>query len=806
MRSVDVVIIKKLKLENYRRFRSLDLELPENLIGIIGSNGVGKTTLVEAMGWVLYGNKIRRSDKQDVKSQFSSNDDVCNVEMVFSIGGHEYRVIRKLRGKTAVTEAAIYRDGNLKPEAVQEKGVNDYIENLINLDYKSFFASVFARQRELAALSVLQPEERKRSIARLINIDQIDRARVQIRTDKNSKEDTKKGLEIRLQGEQELKNKKSELTGHFKLKRTEFDNLQKIYDDQLKDFDTIKSAYDKLDSLRDRFHDINSKLTTLNARLKDFEERNENYAKQLERLTKIEADSIPLKEEIKNFDDVKKSKERLDLESSRYAELQQFRSRDQQLSQIIDRKRVEIKKEYDKIVAMGDVDKKLSDVEQVLKDKERLLGENEKTLMNLIADLKNVEQKGLEVKEHRNNVLKLGTESPCPICTRPLGDHYDEVIGKFEHDIWDLRARFKEIKLMEDDCRIKSENLKKEIERVKIDRDTIIREHQAFKQRIEANEKLGLEIHGLVDEQQIIRTEMKKLGKVEYDQHEHVRLRNEFERLSRIRDSVLQYEENLKQKAHVESELGKSIAIISDLKRKISDHMTMSDELKYDEKVYLATKQRIEMSRLDIDKSRKGAEMMKQELIKIEKDIEKVNDEIDARKQLMKTVRTIDEEISYLNSLDYHFGVFRQELAGRIRPLISQRASDLLSLTTNGSYSLIDLDEDYNIYIFDQSEKFPINRFSGGEQDLANLCLRIAISQVVAERSGGKQVNFIVLDEIFGSQDEQRKELILKMLQHLSSQFRQVFVITHVEEIKDIMPVVISVQRKDRAESTVTLL
>jgi len=76
----------------------------------------------------------------------------------------------------------------------------------------------------------------------------------------------------------------------------------------------------------------------------------------------------------------------------------------------------------------------------------------------------------------------------------------------------------------------------------------------------------------------------------------------------------------------------------------------------------------------------------------------------------------------------------------------------------------------------------------------------------VAERSGGKQVNFIVLDEIFGSQDEQRKELILKMLQHLSSQFRQVFVITHVEEIKDIMPVVISVQRKDRAESTVTLL
>ena len=99
-----------------------------------------------------------------------------------------------------------------------------------------------------------------------------------------------------------------------------------------------------------------------------------------------------------------------------------------------------------------------------------------------------------------------------------------------------------------------------------------------------------------------------------------------------------------------------------------------------------------------------------------------------------------------------------------------------------------------------------IARFSGGEQDLANLCLRIAISQVVAERSGGTQVNFIVLDEIFGSQDEERKELIMNTLQHLSSQFRQIFVITHVEEIKDVLPVVVSVTEKDIVESIATLL
>ncbi|MEE4311877.1 MAG: SbcC/MukB-like Walker B domain-containing protein, partial [candidate division KSB1 bacterium] len=163
-------------------------------------------------------------------------------------------------------------------------------------------------------------------------------------------------------------------------------------------------------------------------------------------------------------------------------------------------------------------------------------------------------------------------------------------------------------------------------------------------------------------------------------------------------------------------------------------------------------------------------------------------------------------EIHYLSVLEEHFTFFRQELAGRIRPVIAQRTSDLLRLTTNGRYSLLELDEDYNIYLYDQTQRFPLARFSGGEQDLANLCLRIAISQVVAERAGSTQVNFIVLDEIFGSQDEERKELILNTLQHLSSQFRQIFVITHVPEIKDVMPVVVSVEDVGGVESVARMV
>ncbi|MBN1154981.1 SMC family ATPase [candidate division KSB1 bacterium] len=800
------MIIKNLKLENYRRFRYIDLELPENLIGIIGSNGVGKTTLVEAIGWVLYGNKIRRSDKQDIRSQFSTDDDVCTVEMIFTMGGHEYRVVRKLRGKNAITEAAIYRDGGLKPEAVQEKGVNEYVEHLINLDHKSFFASVFARQRELAALSVLQPEERRRSIARLIDIDQIDRARVQVRADKNSKEGVKQGLTMQLKSEQELKQKRSDLNKDFKVKRTELSELKGFHNNQLSEFKRLKAEFDALFMLRDQFIEINSNLTTWTTRLKDFEERKENLSKQLNSIEKIEAELIPLRDEIKNFEQVKRLKEKLDAESAKYAELGTLLSKEKQLSSIIDRKREEMQKEFDKITALGDLDKKLADVGQLLLETERLLEQKDRERNDLNTELQKVTDKGLELKKQREDILKLGADSPCPVCTRPLGEHYDGVVDKFEHEYWDLRARFQELKRQVEDYDIQIDNLKKKITTIKMDKDKVIREHQSYKGRIEANHKLGKEIHGYVDERRAVQSEIKKMGKIDYDKEKHRKLRDEFERLSRVRDKVLRYEENVKQKLNLENEIKTSIKIISDLKSQISGHRQKLNDLNYDEKKYLESKQHIEKIQLDIEKSRKTMEEMNHELIKLEKDIEKITEEIETIKENTRKIKTIEEEMAYLNALDYHLGIFRQELAGRIRPVISQRASELLNLTTNGSYSLLDLDEDYNIYIFDQSEKFPINRFSGGEQDLANLCLRIAISQVVAERSGGRQVNFIVLDEIFGSQDEERKELILKMLQHLSAQFRQIFVITHVEEIKDIMPVVISVTRKNESESAVTLL
>jgi len=136
--------------------------------------------------------------------------------------------------------------------------------------------------------------------------------------------------------------------------------------------------------------------------------------------------------------------------------------------------------------------------------------------------------------------------------------------------------------------------------------------------------------------------------------------------------------------------------------------------------------------------------------------------------------------------------------------MLSDYASEFLRSITDRKYGTLELDENYDVFIYDEGTPYEINRFSGGEEDLANLCLRLAISAVVSERSA-IQTNFIILDEIFASQDALRKRNIITALSGLSKKLRQIFLITHIEEVKDYMEYVLRVTEDEEGVSWVTM-
>src|SRR3989442_13030531 len=90
-----------------------------------------------------------------------------------------------------------------------------------------------------------------------------------------------------------------------------------------------------------------------------------------------------------------------------------------------------------------------------------------------------------------------------------------------------------------------------------------------------------------------------------------------------------------------------------------------------------------------------------------------------------------------------------------MRPEIGALASDFLSDLTDARYDEVDLDEDYRVVVLDEGVPKPV--ISGGEEDIANLVLRLAISQMIAERAG-QPLSLLMLDEIFASLDKKLRQ------------------------------------------------
>ena len=115
--------------------------------------------------------------------------------------------------------------------------------------------------------------------------------------------------------------------------------------------------------------------------------------------------------------------------------------------------------------------------------------------------------------------------------------------------------------------------------------------------------------------------------------------------------------------------------------------------------------------------------------------------------------------------------------------MVEAEASKLLRQITEATYPRIRLTEDYFLEIAEGSDFYLSKRFSGGEQDLAALCLRLALARTLAHQRGTEH-SFVILDEVFGSQDAGRRRMLMEQLIELSrGEFEQIFVISHTEDI-----------------------
>ncbi len=208
----------------------------------------------------------------------------------------------------------------------------------------------------------------------------------------------------------------------------------------------------------------------------------------------------------------------------------------------------------------------------------------------------------------------------------------------------------------------------------------------------------------------------------------------------------------------------------------------------------------------ELKQSRSELDAAKQKILLESQSVAAARARLADGQKLVKRVDSERRELELRAAVATALSDYREHHSRQARPMLEQDASNLLKQVTGGTYPIIRLTEAYLLQIADAGQLHPLRRFSGGEQDLASLCLRLALSRTLAHQRG-VETRFVILDEVFGSQDYERRRLLIGQLAELArSEFQQIFVISHTDDIYEYCDLHIKVTREDgisRAEGPI---
>jgi len=792
-----------LDISNFRVIRQAHLDFPDAVIGIIGRNGAGKSSIVEAIAWALYGNLAARSVKDEIKAAFVPRTETCEVGLEFEVNQEHYRVIRRLAGKSDRPEVELYH--NNVPRSVGSTETRGQIEKLLGLDLKGFQTSFLAQQQELNALSDLPPHKRREHLAGMLGIERLDKAIESVKTDARFNAEKAKLIERQVAPKEaidarvrELRERISSLANH-EVSRTKLLQESKARLDVLvsvsREHETRKAECSrievKLSAIADTGRHLSEHADRLTAEIAKLEEAARQAQSIQTGLQGFEQAKRQLDElkEIKSRADYRDDlQKQLDVVAAEIANLEQKKQIDQKTLERLERESASIPE---------DVDRQLGSTRDEL----------EKARSNWAAakaEAESTRRDLTRLRQQIDSINKIGPETVCDRCHRPFGNDLPAIKKHLE----DERNQISEkLNLLDDQLAGKvsdGESLKQQIGRLDQQSKMHIQNQSSRTATVKAVEETSQRLSTEKKRRDQLTAQLRELGNLKYEKAAFDKLAARVAELERASQEYDKLTGRLTRLVPAREELQ---ANLKKLATNRTDTLKLQNEhrsLGYDEAAFNKCAD-------NLHNSRKQYEDDREKLAHINKEHELAQKESDLKLDQLATMEKLAEELEICRVGHYHgeklrnlFTDFRTHVIARIRPRLSELSSQLMAEMTGGRYSMVELDEQYNLSVFDSTQYYGVDRFSGGEKDLANLCLRLAISLALSE-SAGLERSFVILDEVFGSQDDSRRDLIFDGLVNLKNRFPQMLLISHIEEIKDKVECLIQVERTTSGWSEVKL-
>lgn len=841
---------------SYREAVEVDFS-PIALACISGHNGAGKSSLLDAITWCLFGEARGKSSEiinlnADVKA--------AEVSLIFQHEGNTYRVQRTLpRNKSTVLEFQIKGEDGWRP--LTEKTTRETqtrIEQTLRLDYETFVNASFFLQGKADQFTQQNATKRKEVLSSILGLEAWEAYKnraAERRRDIERQVDEIEGrlseIEAELSEEDARKARLAELEARLNGLISARAAQEAILENIKKNAALLEEQRKLTASLRSGLERARTALTGLETRLASRESDLRSYLDLLHRAAEIEA-------AYQEWQNVRKELEAWEKTAAQFHEQEKERT---PLLLKIETEKATLEDERRRLKAEEiEISNQLSVISELraeIETKQALLKEAEAKVAERIA----LENKRNEARERQaalkveNEALKLEMKqikerietlqsaggANCPLCGQALsvehrqstleqletegkqkGDQYranNEEAKSLAAEITNYQSQITLLSSAEDDRLRLSAEISQLTERLENSQARAQEWESTGKQRLKEVDAL-LESGAYASEVQKQLAQLdRQLAQLGYDAAAHDAARRRENELRRVEEEY----GNLKSAKEVSRQIETEI---SNLKEEIENRKSEIENL---ETEYQTVRTKLD----EAEAQSPSVETAERELFRIREEENKVRSEVggaqqrvdilaiqrDRKKDLLKEREELQKQIARHRALERAFGKdgVPALLIEQALPQIEDKANEILDRLSDGQMSVrfvtqteykdkkrADLRETLEIQISDSAGARNYEMYSGGEAFRVNFAIRLALSEILARRKGAR-LQTLVIDEGFGSQDALGRQRLIEAINLVKDDFAKILVITHLDELKDAFPTRIEVEKSERG-STVRII
>lgn len=758
------MILRKIEVWNIRCHEHFIFQ-PDltGITAISGKNGSGKSTIVDAFAWALYGTKANKvKNKMLIREGVDPNKERVAATVYIVMNKIEYKIERKILSDSGATDCNVYgRTVNSNALFTQLAGpaissAEAYIRQILKMDEKGFLTSILIQQKQVDQIVSASPKERGEVIEKLTGISSISNA-IRIANDKAKTFQKAANLIT----PEDLPTIIAEAKNRVKETKQLEEVINRHSEEGIGQRNLVEQLTSKVNEETKKYEEANEIKESINinkAQIKILSAELDNNIKIVKAYKKNNNSTIisdPKELEKKYMDIVNTINSYNNKISNLNNTINNLNNENSSILELLSNNNFTLSEDNkDKIK-----DTLTSELSKVTADRE--------TLSKTINDNTSDTQMLLAEEKQSNKALKTIDTGlhECPVCKRPI-DNPAELQNEIKNEIKKIKVQIKD----------KKQLIKDDTEQLNL-----------------LDEKINLLNTLLNDKLSIYASNLISISKANEEKQQYEEKLIDLKVKGNVANKV--YKEALNAQSNKQA-LDNAKKRVLELDKKVSDIYVLNKniESKLNSLQYLS-KSELNALQRELNDKTKG---LNNKIIEVRTEKERYNylrQQVNDLKE--KYTKAVDANKKYtqimtnLQIATVAASLMSQFKSNRIKysiPTLEMYASTILVKFTDGKFSKLKLDEKFktSVVTSDGHER-PINQLSGGELSAAAIALRLGISMLL----NGNERNVLIFDEVLVSMDEVRARQIIETISSITN--CQVIFIAHNSDINTVADTIVKV-------------